>query len=308
MALEADQVAIVRCRGRVLDGLLGRTKKPYPARLKFYRAARAIHRTRLRWSWTWNVRRPPRHANLPEQRGNVGIQGDRHHVDRRIIQRSRAAEAGAPVPIARPSAPVGTLRSLEVTISSMNPKPRHIERALRERVEIVPYDPAWPGLFAEEVARLRAALPAELIGRIEHFGSTAVPGLAAKPIIDMLVEVRSMEDVAERIAPLLRALGYEFFWRAPGTKLPGMGTRGSSAAMLRAGARIPFILSAGSSEWGRLRFRDYLRAHSEVARAYGALKQRIAAQYPDDRIAYAKAKTCFVREVMRAVRRDHIPW
>ena len=181
----------------------------------------------------------------------------------------------------------------------MNPKPRHIERALRERVEIVPYDPAWPGLFAEEVARLRAALPAELIGRIEHFGSTAVPGLEAKPIIDMLVEVRSMEDVAERIAPLLRALGYEFFWRAPGHGLPGM----EYAWFIRrdaAGRRTHHIhfVEAGSSEWGRLRFRDYLRAHSEVARAYGALKQRIADQYPDDRIAYAKAKTCFVREVM----------
>ena len=93
----------------------------------------------------------------------------------------------------------------------MNAKPRHVERALHERVEIVPYDPAWPGLFAEEVARLRAALPADLIGRIEHFGSTAVPGLAAKPIIDMLVEVCAMEDVAQRIAPLLQAQGYEFF-------------------------------------------------------------------------------------------------
>ncbi len=51
----------------------------------------------------------------------------------------------------------------------MNAKPRHVERALHERVEIVPYDPAWPGLFAEEVARLRAALPADLIGRIEHY-------------------------------------------------------------------------------------------------------------------------------------------
>ena len=185
----------------------------------------------------------------------------------------------------------------------MNAKPRHVERALHERVEIVPYDPAWPGLFAEEVARLRAALPADLIGRIEHFGSTAVPGLAAKPIIDMLVEVCAMEDVAQRIAPLLQAQGYEFFWRAPEHGLPGM----NYAWFIRrdeVGRRTHHIhfLEAGSSEWERLLFRDYLRAHPEAARAYGELKQRIAAEHPDDRVAYAKAKTRFVRAAMRAAR------
>jgi GrpB-like predicted nucleotidyltransferase (UPF0157 family) len=148
----------------------------------------------------------------------------------------------------------------------MNPTPRHVERALSEQVEIVPYDPTWPRLFAEEVARLRAALPAELIGRIEHFGSTAVPGLAAKPIIDMLVEASSMEDVAQRIAPLLQAQGYEFFWRAPEHGLPGM----DYAWFIRrdaAGRRTHHIhfLEAGSSEWERLLFRDYLRANPRRA-------------------------------------------
>lgn len=187
----------------------------------------------------------------------------------------------------------------------MRPTPRHVERALHEPVEIVPYDPAWPALFAEEAAHLRALLPAELIGRIEHFGSTAVPGLAAKPIIDMLVEVRSMEDVAQRIAPLLQAEAYEFFWRAPEHGLPGM----DYAWFIRrdaAGRRTHHIhfLEAGSSEWERLLFRDYLRAHPEAARAYGALKLRIAAEHPDDRVAYARAKTRFVREAMQAARRN----
>ena len=187
----------------------------------------------------------------------------------------------------------------------MNAKPRHVERALQERVEIVSYDPTWPGLFAQEAAHLRALLPAELIGRIEHFGSTAVPGLAAKPIIDMLVEVRSMEEVAQRIAPLLQAQGYEFFWRAPEHGLPGM----NYAWFIRrdaAGRRTHHIhfLEAGSSEWGRLLFRDYLRTHPDAARAYGELKRRIAAEYPDDRIAYAKAKTDFVAEAMQAARKE----
>ena len=104
----------------------------------------------------------------------------------------------------------------------MNAKPRHVERALHEPVEIVPYDPGWPALFAAEAEHLRALLPAVLIGRIEHFGSTAVPGLAAKPIVDMLLEVRSMEDVVQHIAPILKREGYEFFWRDRERGLPGI--------------------------------------------------------------------------------------
>ncbi|MGQ5487335.1 GrpB family protein [Thauera sp. ZXT1-4] len=187
----------------------------------------------------------------------------------------------------------------------MSAKPRHVQRALQERVEIVPYDPAWPARFEEEAARLRAQLPAELIGRIEHFGSTAVPGLAAKPIIDMLVEVRSMADVVQRIAPELKRQGYEFFWRDRERGLPGI----AYAWFIRrdaAGRRTHHIhcLEPGSSEWARLLFRDYLRAHPEAACEYGALKQRIAAEHPDDRVAYAKAKTRFVRTVMEAARRE----
>jgi GrpB-like predicted nucleotidyltransferase (UPF0157 family) len=187
----------------------------------------------------------------------------------------------------------------------MNPTPRHVERALHERVEIVPYDPAWQGLFAEEAAHLRALLPAWLIGRIEHFGSTAVPGLAAKPIVDMLLEVRSMEHVVQHIAPILKREGYEFFWRDRERGLPGI----AYAWFIRrdtAGRRTHHIhcLEPGSSEWERLLFRDHLRAHPEVARAYGVLKQRIAAEHPDDRLAYAKAKTDFVAEAMRAARTE----
>ena len=65
-----------------------------------------------------------------------------------------------------------------------------IRRVVQENVALVSYDPKWPRLFQEEKEHLLACLPRELIGQIEHFGSTAVPGLAAKPIIDILVEVR----------------------------------------------------------------------------------------------------------------------
>lgn len=74
----------------------------------------------------------------------------------------------------------------------MNTLEERVQRCLREDVRIAPYDAAWPGLFRQEPEHLRAWLPPRLLRRIEHFGSTAVPGLAAKPIIDMLVQATSL--------------------------------------------------------------------------------------------------------------------
>ena len=191
----------------------------------------------------------------------------------------------------------------------MKPSSDPVARALQEHVEIVAYDPAWPQRFAAEAAHLRSLLPGELIGRIEHFGSTAVPGLSAKPIIDMLVEVRTLEDVAQHIAPVLRQHGYEFFWRDTEPGLPGI----AYAWFIKRdahGRRTHHIhcLEGRSSAWERLLFRDYLRAHPAAAQEYDALKRRIAAEHPDDRKAYAKAKTGFIRRVMKAARRGAAHW
>src|SRR6266511_2561876 len=88
---------------------------------------------------------------------------------------------------------------------------QRIEEAIREEISIVPYDSEWPALFRNEAMHLRSTLPRLLVGRIEHFGSTAVPGLAAKPIIDVLVEVTDLQATRERIAPALEAQGYDYF-------------------------------------------------------------------------------------------------
>src|SRR5262249_53552404 len=88
-----------------------------------------------------------------------------------------------------------------------------IQRVVREEVAIAPYDAAWPEAFRQEKEYLLSCLPKDLVRRVEHFGSTAVPGLAAKPIVDMLVEVTDLEATKLRIAPLLEAKGYEYFWR-----------------------------------------------------------------------------------------------
>jgi GrpB-like predicted nucleotidyltransferase (UPF0157 family) len=90
---------------------------------------------------------------------------------------------------------------------------RRIDSAVRERVDIVAYNPAWPEAFERERAHLLDCLPRDLIRRIEHFGSTSVPGLSAKPVIDMLVEVMSLEETKKRIVPILESQGYDYFWR-----------------------------------------------------------------------------------------------
>ena len=90
---------------------------------------------------------------------------------------------------------------------------QRIEKVVREEIAISPYDPQWPELFRQEKEHLESCLPHDLVRRIEHFGSTAVPGLAAKPIVDMLVEVTDLQATRGRIVPVLESQGYEYFWR-----------------------------------------------------------------------------------------------
>lgn len=179
---------------------------------------------------------------------------------------------------------------------------QRIARAVRETVEILPYDPRWPQFFQQEKVHLRSCLPAELVRRIEHFGSTAVPGLAAKPIVDVLVEVTDLQATRERIAPILESQGYEYFWR------PTHGDDGppfyawfiKRDASTRARTHHIHMVEGGepfAGHWDRLLFRDYLIAHSQVAKEYERLKRRLAADSPRDRVTYTRAKTEFIDNV-----------
>lgn len=93
------------------------------------------------------------------------------------------------------------------------PLEERIRRVSQEVITIVPYDPGWRESFRREREHLLACLPKELIRRVEHYGSTAVPGLAAKPIVDLLVEVTDLQAAKARIAPILESQGYDYFWR-----------------------------------------------------------------------------------------------
>jgi GrpB-like predicted nucleotidyltransferase (UPF0157 family) len=181
-----------------------------------------------------------------------------------------------------------------------------VARAVREHVEIVAYDSAWVGWFSAEKAHLLQCLPGELIRRIEHFGSTAVAGLVAKPIVDMLVEVTDLEQTKSHIAPVLEAQGYEYFWRPiSGDDEPPFYAwfikRDSTGERTH---HIHMVEAHFTEHWDRLLFRDYLMQHPAVAREYGELKLRLAEEHPTDRIAYTRGKTSFIDGVTELAKRE----
>jgi GrpB-like predicted nucleotidyltransferase (UPF0157 family) len=174
-----------------------------------------------------------------------------------------------------------------------------LQRVLGERIDVVDYDSAWPALFESEAARLATYFPPGSIRRLEHIGSTAVPGLAAKPIIDILVGVDDFGLVADRVAPAMEQAGYDYFFRPTfgddGPRYPWFIGRDASGARL---SHVHVALMGDAPQWDRVVFCDYLRRHSDVARDYAVLKRDLAARFPDDREAYTLAKTAFITEAM----------
>lgn len=181
-----------------------------------------------------------------------------------------------------------------------------IARVVAEPVTLSDYDPIWPGRFAEEKARLLSLdIPQGLIRRIEHYGSTSVPGLCAKPIVDMLVEVRSLEETKTHIVPLLREPEYDYFWR------PTAGDDGPPwyAWFIKrdsAGRRTHHIhmIEADFQQWDSLYFRDWLRSHPETAKEYGRLKQSLTVSCDRDRIRYTSAKGDFITRITKQAKQQ----
>ncbi|MGQ4517161.1 GrpB family protein [Streptomyces sp. DW26H14] len=165
-------------------------------------------------------------------------------------------------------------------------------------VEVVDYDPAWPARFAAERALLAGVLPGA--SAIEHVGSTSVPGLCAKPTIDILAVVPDVEDVRERTDALARH-GYDY---RPGSfpddeqhlffRKVADGRRTHHLHVVAAGSPLP--------EDYRL-FRDYLRSDDEAAREYGRLKRALADRHAAERPRYIAEKSAFVDELMARARR-----
>jgi putative glutamine amidotransferase len=156
---------------------------------------------------------------------------------------------------------------------------------------IVDYDPAWPAQFEEEVVSIRDALGRAAVS-IDHVGSTSVPGLAAKAVIDIQVSVPSLTPRADVVDPLVRA-GYRHSIDPIETEHEFL-SKGYEDGDQR---RVHIHLCEVGSEWERrhLAFRDYLRTHDDAAAAYAALKRRLAAEHPRDIQTYVDGKTAFIR-------------
>ncbi len=160
-------------------------------------------------------------------------------------------------------------------------------------VHIVPYDESWPIRFEQERAILDRVIGSWAVGGIEHIGSTAVPGLAAKPVIDIMAGVDSLEASRSAI-PVLSEIEYCHFPYRP--DLMHWFCKPSPSFRTHHLHLIPFR----SRLWAeRLAFRDYLREHTDVAMEYAELKQRLAAQHRLDREAYTDAKTPFVERIVK---------
>jgi GrpB-like predicted nucleotidyltransferase (UPF0157 family) len=166
------------------------------------------------------------------------------------------------------------------------------------RIVVVDYDPSWPEQFASEKAVLEPLLAPFRSGPIEHIGSTAVVGLCAKPVIDIMVGVPSLAS-SEPAKDLLRGVGYHY--AAYKTDVMHWFCKPSLALRTHHLHLVPF----GSPLWQqRLVFRNSLRADPQLASDYAALKRRLALEFEHDREAYTDAKSPFVMRVLGAARRS----
>lgn len=204
-----------------------------------------------------------------------------------------------------------------------------LKRVTSEKISLVPYDAAWPGLFEQEKNHL-LSLFGDIIEQIEHFGSTAIGGVCAKPIIDMLIEVSSLDEAKEKMVPALEAQGYDYFWRPPFGNGDGGDSRPAADSKPVAGFK-PASTDDPQKRWYcwfikrgsagkrthhlhvvdasifRARtletcgFRDYLNAHPDVKKEYETLKLALAKEHEENRIEYTLQKSEFIESVVKKI-------
>ena len=165
-------------------------------------------------------------------------------------------------------------------------------------VEVVEYDPGWPTRYAEERDRIADALHGGATA-IEHVGGTAVAGLAAKPVVDIMVGVDDIERAGPAVAGLID-LGYEY--------VPEFEAELPDRRYFRKGSPDAYhvhMVPVGSDFWNEhLLFRDYLRDHPKAAEEYSRLKRGLATRFRRNRRAYTESKRPFIEAVVGAARRE----
>ncbi len=168
----------------------------------------------------------------------------------------------------------------------------------RGTVRLVPHNPNWKALFEEEKKLLLAKFPNTIL-KISHGGSTAIPNIPAKPIIDMFAVVRSLGE-ADAIKDDLEKLGYEYVGErgVPERRLAVKGPEERRTHHLQ-------FVEETSKEWtNHILIREYYLKHPDVAEEYARLKQDLAQKYPEDRVSYTNGKEDFIASVIVRAKRE----
>ncbi len=162
-------------------------------------------------------------------------------------------------------------------------------------VEIVPYNPRWPACFLDAEAALRETLASDVVA-VDHVGSTSVPRMAAKPVIDIDVTLSSLSAIANAGASLVEA-GYE----PRGNRYDDdMWAFLSTEAVPK--LRVYLCAPENRTHERRLMFRDYLRRHDDAAEAYSRLKKQLAERFPYDGDRYTTEKSAFIEAILSRAR------
>ena len=158
-------------------------------------------------------------------------------------------------------------------------------------IRVVPYNPNWPDMYRQEARQIVKALSGQII-LIHHIGSTAIPGIKSKPIIDCLIEISQIEEM-DAYNPAMIALGYK-----------PRGENGISGRryFVKGSAEVHtyhlHVFQIGHQQIARhLNFRDYLRAQPEQAQSYSKLKEKLAQKFPYDSVAYTEGKNEFIQTI-----------
>lgn len=174
-----------------------------------------------------------------------------------------------------------------------------LKKVKRENDDVIlePYNPKWPKAAMMEIQSLKKKLDFSWLVDIQHFGSTAVKGVAAKPIIDIIIAVDNLEQ-AKAMIPILEGSGYLFWDENPKEDrfffVKGMPPYGKQRT------HHIHVFEARSYEWfARTLFRDYLNSHQQVLQEYQLLKEQLAAKYKEDREGYTEGKEKFIRSIVQ---------
>ncbi len=173
-------------------------------------------------------------------------------------------------------------------------------------IEIVPYNEKWITLYLDEKNRIEKVLTNKVALQIEHFGSTAVQGLASKPIIDILVEIPTLtEPLKTFIINSMEKIGYQFIWRTD-DNVPYMNfVKGYTLHGFEGNTYHVHVGDKNHSLWDRICFRDYLRENKLIADEYAKLKIELAKTHKFNRENYTQAKTEFITKITNIAKQKY---